>query len=237
MYLQECSPTHLRGAMSFTSEISFGIISLLGMFLGMDFIFGKDLRYLVGFAIVPSIIAFVVLYPMHETPKFLFIVKKDKKAATKSIKFYHGKSADIPTVLHQIGLEAEKDSQSNSSVREILTTPYLRKALILSCLALQNTLALSSLLLLSTDLLKHNNLDSGIAQWFSVGMTAAYAIGTVFGSPFVERYGRRPMLLFFSIANIFVLTFYVIFAETESYLSFLKYGCLLCFVIYGFNYG
>uniref|UniRef100_A0AC34FDS9 Major facilitator superfamily (MFS) profile domain-containing protein n=1 Tax=Panagrolaimus sp. ES5 TaxID=591445 RepID=A0AC34FDS9_9BILA len=76
-----------------------------------------------------------------------------------------------------------------------------------------------------------------IAQWFSVGMTAAYAIGTVFGSPFVERYGRRPMLLFFSTANVIVLSFYVIFAAMESHISFIKYGCLLCFVIYGFNYG
>ena len=237
LYLQECSPTKYRGVMSFTSEISYAVMSLLGMFLGMDSIFGKNLKLLLGFAVVPSIIALIVLFPMPETPKFLSIVKRDLKAATNSIQFYHGSSADVDAVLHEITLEAEQDSQANSSIKEIFTTPYLRKALLLSCLALQNTVALWALLLSSTDFLKHANLRSDIAEWSSTGMALAYVIGTISGSTCVERFGRRPMILFFSTANSLSIVFYVIFAALEPWANLLQYGCLICFLLYGFTYG
>uniref|UniRef100_A0A914QSB5 Major facilitator superfamily (MFS) profile domain-containing protein n=1 Tax=Panagrolaimus davidi TaxID=227884 RepID=A0A914QSB5_9BILA len=209
LYLQECSPTSLRGVMSFTSEISYAFMALLGMFLGLDSIFGKNLKLLLGFAVIPSLIALIVLFPMPETPKFLYIVKKDPKLATKSINFYHGQSSDAQSVLHEIALEAEQESQSNSSIKEIFTTPYLRKAVLLSCLALQNTVALWAILLSSTDFLKHANLKEDIAEWSSTGMALAYVIGTILGSTCIEKYGRRPMILIFSTANTASLLFFM----------------------------
>uniref|UniRef100_A0A7E4WCQ7 MFS domain-containing protein n=1 Tax=Panagrellus redivivus TaxID=6233 RepID=A0A7E4WCQ7_PANRE len=238
LFLQECSPTRFRGALTFTSEISYAVMALLGMFLGMDAIFGRHLHYLLGFAVIPCALSLIVLFPMHETPKFLYIVRGDKKGASESITYYHGKSADVAHVLHEISLEAEQESSAgDSSLREIFATPHLRKAVFLSCLALQNTVALWSLLLSSTDFLKHAKLNTDIAEWSSTGMALAYVIGTVLGSTCVEKYGRRIMLLTFSSANTGFLFLYVVFAALQPYLDVLQYGCLVCFLAYGFTYG
>ncbi|KAH7727143.1 Protein F14E5.1 [Aphelenchoides avenae] len=102
LFLQECSPTDLRGFFSFTSEISYSLCSLLGVFLGMESILGHNLKLLIGSAIIPSLVALVVLFPMHETPKFLYIVKGDGKKALQSIRFYHGSNTDVDAVVREI---------------------------------------------------------------------------------------------------------------------------------------
>ncbi|KAE9547718.1 hypothetical protein FO519_009070 [Halicephalobus sp. NKZ332] len=237
LFLQECAPTRLRGAMSFTSEICIALMSLLGMFIGMDSIFGKNLKLLLGFAIGPSILALIVLFPMHETPKFLFIVKKQFKAASKSVKFYQGKKINVDSVLHEIALEAEQDSESNSSLKEIFTTPYLRKSVIVSCAALQVTVSLWSILLSSTRFLKDSGLEANTAGWASTAMAFTYFLGTSIGAFFVDRFGRRPMILTFLALNTLSLLLFVIFSVLQPQVYWFKYGCLGCFLFYGLSYG
>lgn len=134
---QECSPTHLRGMASYTSEICFAVSCLIGMGLGTNAIFGTNLKLLVGFLLVAGIVCVLVILPMHETPKFLLIVRKDRKKAIKSILFYHGNEAivgEIDTKLDEIEKEANNEQLARSSFREIYNTPHLRKAVILACL-------------------------------------------------------------------------------------------------------
>ncbi|KAI1720337.1 sugar transporter domain-containing protein [Ditylenchus destructor] len=99
---QECSPTAIRGFLTFTAEIGYAAMTLLGMFLGMESIWGNDLRKLLFAPIVPSLVAVFVLLPLPETPKFLFIVRGDKKAAINSIHFYQGSSVNAETVINEI---------------------------------------------------------------------------------------------------------------------------------------
>jgi len=237
LFLQECAPTRLRGAMSFTSEICIALMSLLGMFIGMDFVFGKNLKLLLGFAVGPSTLALLVLIPMHETPKFLYIVKRKVKAASKSIRFYQGQETDVDSVLREIALEAEQDSESNSSLKEVLTTPYLRKSIIVSCAALQVTVSLWSILLSSTRFLKDSGLEPDTAGWASTAMAFMYFLGTSIGAFFVDKFGRRPMILTFLALNTLSLLLFVIFSVLQPQVTWLKYGCLGCFLFYGLSYG
>uniref|UniRef100_A0A914Q584 Major facilitator superfamily (MFS) profile domain-containing protein n=1 Tax=Panagrolaimus davidi TaxID=227884 RepID=A0A914Q584_9BILA len=235
--LQECSPTKLRGAMSFTSEISYSFMSLIGTFLGMDFIFGSDLRILLGFAIIPSTFAILVLIPMPETPKFLYISKGNISAAEKSILFYHGKSIDPKPILQELQIESEQDSDASKSMKEVLKTPHLRKALFLSVLATQNSVAQMSLQISSTMFLKDVNVSSSLAEWTSTIMSLAYFIGTILGFMVIEKIGRRTMFLSFASVNAICLFLYVIFAALQPKIDFLKYGCLITFIIYDLAYG
>jgi hypothetical protein len=108
------------------------------MGLGTNAIFGQNVKMLVGFLLVAGIVCVLVLFPMHETPKFLLIVRKDRKRAIQSIAFYHGIDVlvnDLDKKLDEIEKEVnDEQSQQSSSFREIYTTPHLRKAVILACL-------------------------------------------------------------------------------------------------------
>lgn len=219
------------------SEICIALMSLLGMFIGMDFVFGKNLKVLLGFAVGPSTLALLVLIPMHETPKFLYIVKRRVKAASKSVKFYQGQNVNVDSVLHEIALEAEHDSESNSSLKEIMTTPYLRKSVVVSCAALQVTVSLWSILLSSTRFLKDSGVEPETAGWASTAMAFTYFLGTSIGAFFVDKFGRRPMILTFLALNTLSLLLFVIFSVLQPQVHWFKYGCLGCFLFYGLFYG
>jgi len=75
------------------------------MILGMDVFLGKNLVYLTGkkvilikkfsfnfkgIALLPTFLAFLLLFPIKETPKFLYLKRQDKKAMVEALKFYQG---------------------------------------------------------------------------------------------------------------------------------------------------
>lgn len=39
---------------------------------------------------------------MHETPKFLLIFRRDKIAAIRAIRFYHGAETNVDSVIREI---------------------------------------------------------------------------------------------------------------------------------------
>uniref|UniRef100_A0A9J2P5R8 Major facilitator superfamily (MFS) profile domain-containing protein n=1 Tax=Ascaris lumbricoides TaxID=6252 RepID=A0A9J2P5R8_ASCLU len=252
LYIQECSPTHLRGMMSFTSEMSYASMCVLGLALGTDEIFGLKLHYLLGFPIIPckmlffsilhsielrpaGLLAVIVLLPIPETPKFLLITKNNRKAAIKSVQFFHGESVDLQNVLSEI--EKEGEEEGSSSLKEIFSTPYLRKATIISCLALQNTVSLWAILLSSTYFLRTVHVQDNISAWSSTAMGIAYAAGTVLGFIIVERLPRRCLLLTFSTLDTLCLVVFVACAAMISIWEWTKYGCLISFLAFGFIYG
>ncbi|VDM48328.1 unnamed protein product [Toxocara canis] len=260
LYIQECSPTHLRGMMSFTSEMSYASMCVLGLALGTDQIFGLKLSCLLGFAIIPcmlpfndkaklsktvistgkqieqpSTLAVVVLLPIPETPKFLLITKNNRKAAIKSILFFHGDDANVENVLREI--EKEGEEKSSSSPKEIFATPYLRKALLIASLAMQNTVSLWSILLSSTHFLRTVKLYGDISAWSSTAMGVTYVMGTIVGFIIVERLRRRRLLLSFATLGVLCLAVYVVCAALNSTWEWTKYGCLVALLLFGFIYG
>ncbi|KAK6738648.1 hypothetical protein RB195_020641 [Necator americanus] len=240
LYLQECSPTAKRGMMTFLSEIAYSSMCLFGMMLGTRQLLGDDLVALMTFAVPFCTFFFVALFFLPETPKFLLIARSNRPAAERSVRFYHGSDSDVDMVLKEIVMEAEDETQavaSWSSIKEIFTEPHLRRAVILSISALQNTVALWSMLLSSTYFLEQIDLDEAVASWSSTAMTLGYVLGTIAGSTWIERFGRRTILLSFTIVDNMVLVLYVVCAELSSLVDQFKYGCLVLLILYAFIYG
>uniref|UniRef100_A0A0N5BTZ7 MFS domain-containing protein n=1 Tax=Strongyloides papillosus TaxID=174720 RepID=A0A0N5BTZ7_STREA len=240
LYLQESAPTHYRGIAGFISEISFAVSCLIGMFLGMSSILGSHLFWFLFFPIIPCAISVVAIWLMKETPKFLLIVKKDYTQTIEAIKFYHGKDVDYQGVMKEIELESREDEETKhffKLFKEFIKEKYLIKGLILSCAALENTVALWSILLSSTTFLTSVNLENDLSQWSSTLMALCYVIGTLSGSVVIEKFGRRPMLLGFSTANTVILVIFSIFSIIHNEFSFSKYICLISLLLYSFTYG
>uniref|UniRef100_A0A8R1DX14 MFS domain-containing protein n=1 Tax=Caenorhabditis japonica TaxID=281687 RepID=A0A8R1DX14_CAEJA len=241
LFLQECSPTHLRGNFSFLSEISYSFMTMVGSFLGQDYVLGSHLFWLC-FSIVPFCLFFtIVLIFLPETPKFLLLTKDDEKSAEQSVKYYHGDEADAKQVLETIRKEAECESKEKSStvtkMKEMFTERHLRMALILSVSALQNTIGLWALLLSSTFFLESVNVRTEVSQWSTTVMSLAYVAGTLTGGMVIERAGRRTLILLFTFLNNVSLLAFVLFAKLQVLVDPMKYGCLISLIIYGYTYG
>lgn len=80
----------MRGTLGFFAETSFVAMNAVGAVLGMSMLLGDHLKALVGLALFPAIISFVVVIPLKETPKFLLLKKNKANEAISAIQFYHG---------------------------------------------------------------------------------------------------------------------------------------------------
>ncbi|KAE9418406.1 hypothetical protein Angca_009616, partial [Angiostrongylus cantonensis] len=241
LYLQESSPTHQRGSMTFLSEISYSLMCLVGMLLGTRQLLSDNLVALMAFPIPFCTFFFIALFFLPETPKFLLIARSNRVEAERSLRFYHGSGSDVNEVMKEMVKEAEDEMErvaaSCGSVKEIFTEPHLRRAALLSISALQNTVAFWSMLLSSTYFLEEIGLHQAAASWCSTAMALGYTVGTVAGLIWIERLGRRTILLSFTIADNVLLALYVVCAELGPIVKSFKYGCLGLLISYAFVYG
>uniref|UniRef100_A0AC35F0G3 Major facilitator superfamily (MFS) profile domain-containing protein n=1 Tax=Panagrolaimus sp. PS1159 TaxID=55785 RepID=A0AC35F0G3_9BILA len=229
LFLQECASAKDRGTSSFLSGIWFAIVALFSIIVGTDKLLGKrmDIAYF---------FAFLAAFVFHETPKYLILSRKDRKEAKISITFYQGKTVDINKVLAEI--EAESVTNDSDTMKiNIFKVPYIRKAILLSVLALQNTVAFWSILLSSTYFLKDAGVENDIAEYSTTLMAVSYVLGTCGGIFWIQKYSRRRTLFTTTVINVGSLAFYAICAELTKHIVFFRYGCLLSLVIYGFSYG
>lgn len=167
-------------------------MTMVGSFLGQDYIIGSHLFWLCFFVVPFCLFFTLILFILPETPKFLLISKDEEEEAIKSVKYYHGDGTDAKQVLEDIRKEAECEQDSSKSttfqkMKELFTERHLRMALILSVSALTNTVGLWALLLSSTFFLENANVESEIAEWSTTAMGLAYVSGTITGGIVIEK--------------------------------------------------
>jgi MFS family permease len=89
----------------------------------------------------------------------------------------------------------------------------------------------------STDLLEAH-FSPALAQMSSFTVITINFISSIIGMFFIERYGRRPLLLGFGVANTLTLVSYVVFDRLTALVNEdFRYGCILSLVSYGITYG
>ncbi|CAD5210842.1 unnamed protein product [Bursaphelenchus okinawaensis] len=240
LFLQETTPTNLRGMASFLSETSYLAMNVVGMGMGMDFVLGKQLVYLVGFGIIPGILGILIMLPLKETPKYLLIHLKDKEAAIKALKYYHGKYSNHDLLLAEMMKESSKgavDMTLTEAVVEVFKQPALRKAAAVGIVALQLCVGIWPIDYISTDLLEAH-FSNSTAQMTSFVFICANFIASLVGMCFIEKFGRRPLLLWCGVANTLCLVGYVVFDRLAFYIDpKYSYGCVGALIAYGITYG
>lgn len=219
------------------SGIWFAFVAVITMFLGLDWILGKRVDLLVWGASALTLLSLVIIIPFHETPKFLFIMKKDKRAAIDSILFYQGSKAKVEDFLSEIQHESEVLKEKNKNPIVLFKKKSTKKALMLTMCALQNTVAFWSILMSSTYFLLRVGIENDIAQAFTTLMAAVYFIGTIGGMFWIAKVKRRTIAIWFTVGNTATLAFYCLFDYVDTWVNGLKYGCLFCLMAYGFSYG
>uniref|UniRef100_A0A914ZAP4 Major facilitator superfamily (MFS) profile domain-containing protein n=1 Tax=Panagrolaimus superbus TaxID=310955 RepID=A0A914ZAP4_9BILA len=234
LFLQEISPNEIRGSMGFYAELAFVVMNTVGAILGMSMFLGNHLPMLVGFAVIPSVISIIALIPLHETAKFLLIKHGNEGGAKESLQFYMNlNDEEVNDQLDAISDEAE---ESSGTIKTLLTTPHLRKGLLLGMFALQITCSIWPIIYYSTDFLRKANIDYDLAESFSSGMLIVSTVATVIGMLVMERFSRRKLFIFVSIINIFALILFVICSQLQPRIDSIKYGCIVAIFIHGTSY-
>uniref|UniRef100_A0A914Q570 Major facilitator superfamily (MFS) profile domain-containing protein n=1 Tax=Panagrolaimus davidi TaxID=227884 RepID=A0A914Q570_9BILA len=238
MYLQEISPTKLRGVLSSLFNGGYAVMALLGIILGMDALLGNHITVLLSIPVVLGLLALPFLLWLPETPKFLMISSKNPEKALKSLEFFQGKKLENGLILEQYLREAESEptNKDGGTMTDLFKVWYLRKALILSLGVLVLTLPFFAILQSSTHFFLFIQLPKDFAQLSSTLLMVAFVFSSFIASGLIKRFGRRSLILTFGILSILCLGVFVGAAAFIHKISWSKYialagmtGYILCY--------
>lgn len=248
LYLQEVSPASLRGTMSSLYSTGYSTMCLLGMLLGHEGLLGHSLSVLLFVPVIPGILSTAFILWMPDTPKFLLLVKKDKVAALKSLRFFQGYLPDQTLLIDSMEQHQKDESPVNNnsnevkteepatSVMHILTTPHLRKAMMLSVAAAVLTLPFYPILQSSTFFFTDMGVDMKTSQMASSLMMVVLTISSICSTMVIDKVPRRILLLTSGSCTVLFLTVFAV-AEQLHQQSIAMGACFGFVMAYGIGVG
>lgn len=235
VFISEVSPKHIRGLLDTmcTTSILFGIL--------MSYVMGKwlDYSWLAVAALCPPVLLILVLPWLAESPRRL-LLRGDHDAAFGAFQFYRGSNA----MEEYDAMKANALLSVRFSLRD-LRLPHVYKPLLYSmcALVLQQFSGIVIVLFYTHDIFSAAGLalsapDStiiiGAVNFLCVGMSA----------PFVDRLGRRILLLFSLVVtgvSLIVLGLFNHFKMVHGSEFVDSYGWVplasLCLYSFGFSVG
>lgn len=240
LFLQEATPTEYRGITSLLSENTFVATTMMGIGFGMDAVFGKNLPVLTGISIIPAVISIILVIPLKETPKFLLLNRQDRKLAMESLTFYRGDAIDSDAILDEMLLEVDNSGRPQQSILRsigtVLREPHLRTPFFIGCLSLQVVIGIWSIIYLSTDMLALH-FSAEVAQMASLVFIAGNFVAGMGGMFIIERFGRRPLVLWLGVFNTISLAMFVVFDQLTALYNPMKWGTIVALIFFGITYG
>lgn len=205
VYLSEIAPTRVRGAV--TAFYNFAIVT--GQFMG--FLVGAALagfeawRWMLGLAIVPSILFFIGLFFIWESPRWL--VKQHREEEAWRVLRYDRTEEEARNELAEIEeinrIEEEEDS---TDWRELLA-PWVRPILIvgIGLAILQQIMGINTIIYYAPTTLTNVGFEAQGASIANVAIGVMNIIAGLFAIRYADRLGRKPLLLFGAIGTTLAL--------------------------------
>ncbi|KAK0460512.1 general substrate transporter [Desarmillaria tabescens] len=214
LYIQELSPTRLRGRMVVMNvvAITLGQVIAYGIGAGFETMHG-GWRWMVGLGAVPAGIQLVFLFFLPESPRIM-LLRGDLLAAQKIMtKIYAlAKPSDVELKVKvlqaavQRSVEITRNTTFMHRFKSMLMNPVYRRALIVGCglQAFQQLCGFNTLMYYSATLFASIGFDQPTAVGLIVSGTNF--IFTIIALVCIDRIGRRRIMILSSPGMIFGLT-------------------------------
>ncbi|XP_013180702.1 PREDICTED: solute carrier family 2, facilitated glucose transporter member 3-like isoform X1 [Papilio xuthus] len=252
MYLTELSPPSLTGAMGVACPMGVNVGVLVGQVMGLNFLLGgvEDWPYLLSVYAVLVIICLPLLYILPESPKYLYIVKKNEIAAMKQLSRLRGVSSsilseDVETMREERrAAEAAATSGERAwSMARLAADTRLRLPLLLVCStqAGQQTSGINAVFYYSQTIFMQAGLSVMSAQYATIGCGFINVCTAALMPYLLPRKGRRPLLLGSALCATLCLATLAAAMNAIELVSWMPYVCtvavLLYVLVYGFGLG
>jgi sugar porter (SP) family MFS transporter len=191
-YIAEIAPPTLRGRLVSMNQLMITIGIFASYLVGYAFAESGGWRWMVGLAVVPSLVMLAGLFTLAESPRWL-LSRGRTEDARKALLRTHS-AADADASLAEMS-EAMRE-ESKFSYRDLLS-PKLRPAVLLgfAVAATNQLVGVNAVIYYAPTILKQAGLGDSAAILSSVGIGAANMIFTMIALLFIDKVGRRPLLL------------------------------------------
>ncbi|XP_077474071.1 solute carrier family 2, facilitated glucose transporter member 1-like [Stigmatopora argus] len=237
MYVEEISPTSLRGAMGTLHQLGVVIGILLAQILGMESIMGNASLWplLLGFTLLPAILQSILLPLCPESPRYLLInCNEESKAANVLVKLRG--SADVSEDMMEMKEESRKMMvEKKVTIAELVRSPIYRQPLLVAVMLQlsQQLSGINAVFYYSTGIFTRAGVSQPVYATIGAGfVNTAFTVVSLF---VVERIGRRPLHLTGLLGMAFsavALTIAMALCDQHSWMSYVSIVAIFVFVAF-----
>jgi len=238
LYIAEVSPYELRGGLVSLNQLAI-TLGILSSYI-INYIFTNaqgSWRWMFGIGLVPALLLSLGMFFLPESPRWL--VKQNRiDDAIKTLK--HLRNSD--DVSHEINEIRHSLQLKQASFREIFA-PWIRPVLFLGAMLglIQQVTGINTIIYYAPSIFQlagfHDTSSSILA---TVGIGIVNVLSTIFAIYYLDKLGRRPLLLTGLVGmGLSLLGLSIAFHNTSAdLLRYLAIGCTFSFIIcFAFSLG
>ncbi|KAK8356075.1 hypothetical protein V6Z11_A05G333800 [Gossypium hirsutum] len=228
LYIFEASPARIRGTLVSTN----GLLITGGQFLSylINLAFTKTSwtwRWMLGIAAVPALFQLVLMLSLPESPRWLYRQNKEEEARSILEKIFPANKVDDEMNALKLSVEAEKADEHAigdnliQKLKSALSNVVVRRGLYagITVQVAQQFSGINTVMYYSPKIVQFAGFASNeTALALSLITSGLNAIGSIVSMVFVDRYGRRRLMLVSMVGIILCLvSLSIIFLEAASY--------------------
>ncbi|KAL6197714.1 hypothetical protein ACLB2K_033319 [Fragaria x ananassa] len=228
LYISEASPARIRGALVSTNGFLITGGQLLSYLINLAFTKAPGTwRWMLGVAGVPAVVQFVLMYTLPESPRWLY--RKNKVGEARAIleKIYpENEVEDEMRALHE-SVEMEKAEEGDvgdgiiAKLKGAFSNPVVRRGLYagITVQVAQQFVGINTVMYYSPTIVQFAGFAANqTAMALSIVTAGLNVVGTLISMCFVDRYGRRRLMIISMVGIITCLVVLsVVFFEAAAH--------------------
>ncbi|MGK9044943.1 sugar porter family MFS transporter [Mammaliicoccus vitulinus] len=238
VYLSEMAPTNTRGSLSSLNQLMITIGILASYLVNYAFADMEAWRWMVGLAVVPSVILMIGVYFMPESPRWL-LEHKSEKAARKVMAITR-KQGEIDKEID----EMKEIIHISESTWTVLKSVWLRPVLVIGCIfaLLQQIIGINAIIYYAPTIFSQAGLGDATAILGTVGIGSVNVIVTIFAIMIMDKIDRKKLLITGNIGMVSSLLIMATLVWTigldSTVGAWIIVACLTLFIVFfAFTWG
>lgn len=205
VYLSEIAPARIRGAVTAFYALAIVTGQFIGFVVGAALAQAEAWRWMLGLAVVPSVLFLAGLFFIWETPRWL--VQKHREQEAWEVLRYDRTEEEARQELEEIKeMERIEEEEGVAGLREFLA-PWVRPILIvgIGLALLQQFMGINTIIYYTPTTLTRVGFEDQGAVIANVGIGVFNIIAVLLAIRYADRLGRKPLLLIGAIATTICL--------------------------------
>lgn len=236
VYLSEMAPTEQRGSLSSLNQLMITIGILSSYLINYAFTPIEGWRWMLGLAVLPSLILLIGVAFMPESPRWL-LEHRSEKAARDVMKLTFKESEIDKEIADMKEINAISESTWN-----VLKSPWLRPTLIIGSVfaLLQQIIGINAIIYYAPTIFSKAGLGNATSILGTVGIGTVNVLITIVAIMIIDKIDRKPLLVIGNIGMVASLLIMAILVWTIGIQSsaWTMVACLTLFIIFfGFTWG
>jgi SP family sugar:H+ symporter-like MFS transporter len=236
LYLSEIAPTEIRGAITSLNQMMIVVGILLAYLVNAALASSEEWRLMLGLAVVPSIVLFVGMIRMPETPRWL-VTRGREDRAREVLRASRDDDDAVEQELQDIR-EVEEDEEGGG-LSELLAA-WVRPALIVAIglAMLQQLIGINTIIYYAPTTLTEVGYGNAGAIYANIAIGVLNVVATVVAIRLIDRLGRKPLLLAGLVGMVSSLTILGVFSLTlaapdspSDPLAIITLACLAGYIV------